>query len=400
MAKLTNKLTTKLVEHIKESGFHADGNGLYLQVSKSGSKSWAFRYQLNGKPTWHGLGSVTKPNNLQAARMAAIECKQLLKEGIDPKVHKKRLIQKNHADSIPTPTFRQCAISYIESKRSGWKNAKHCAQWKNTLETYAYPVIGELPISTIDIDHVLSVLQPIWHDKTETASRVRQRMESILSWAKVKKYRHGENPALWRGNLDQILPQRNRVQKPKHHNALHYRELPAYFKQLRQTNSISARLLAFTILNVSRIGESRDATYSEIDFISNTWIVPASRMKAGKEHHVPLTTESLAIIEELTPARRAAHDFIFPGIQAGKPISASAPLKLLKRTHPDLTVHGFRSTFRDWCAEQTTYSREVAEAALAHRIKDKAEAAYQRGNLMEKRRALALEWEQYCFSVT
>ena len=398
MAKMINKLTAKKVEHLKDRGWYADGNGLYLQVSKSGSKSWAYRYQAKGKAQWHGLGAYTKQNSLEQARIAAANCRQLRKDGIDPIAHKKLQALEKDLKEATTLTFKECAEQYIEAHEQGWKNKKHAAQWGSTLTTYAYPTIGHLPVQMIDIDLVLAVLEPIWYTKTETASRVRQRIENILDWATVRKYRQGDNPALWRGRLDKILPKRNKVQKPKHFAAMDYREVPAYFRSLRKKDTIASKALAFIILTATRNGEARAVTYAELNQNEAIWIIPDDRMKADREHRVPLSGEALKIISEMDPFKRPSDDFVFTGLKRSRPISDAALLKLVKDTHPGLTVHGFRSSFRDWCAEQTNYPREVAEAALAHSLKDKTEAAYQRGDIFDKRRMLMDAWAEFCLS--
>ncbi len=398
MAKTINKLSAKKVEHLKERGWYADGNGLYLQVSITGSKSWAYRYHSKGKQQWHGLGAYSKLNSLRKARQAAAECKQLRKDGFDPIEHKKKLALDKELDEAKSLTFKECADQYIDSHKNGWKNAKHASQWVNTLNAYAHPTIGQLPVQSIDIDLILKILEPIWYTKTETASRVRQRIENILDWAIVRNYRQGDNPALWRGRLDKILPKRNKVQKPKHFAAMDYRELPEYFRSIRAKDTIAAKTLAFTILTAARNGEARAITYEELNQDEAIWIIPDDRMKADREHRVPLTGEALAIIDEMATLKRKTDDYVFVGLKAGRPISEAAILKLVKDTHPTLTVHGFRSTFRDWCAEQTNYPREVAEAALAHSIRDKTEAAYQRGDIFEKRRKLMDSWADYCLN--
>ncbi|MBT4075094.1 MAG: tyrosine-type recombinase/integrase [Gammaproteobacteria bacterium] len=293
-------------------------------------------------------------------------------------------------------TFKTCALAYIEAHKRGWKNKKHLSQWENTLTTYTYPVIGKIAVQDVDIDLVMKILEPIWFEKTETASRVRQRIENILDWATVRKYRQGDNPALWRGRLDKLLPQRNKVQKPKHFAAMDYRELPEFFRSLRKKDTIASKALAYTILTVTRNGEARGVTRTEIDNKAQAWIIPENRMKAEREHRVPLSGEAFKIIKEMEPFKRHTDDFIFPGLAHAKPISEASLLKLVKLSHPTLTVHGFRSSFRDWCAEQTNFPREVAEAALAHIIKDKTEAAYQRGDMFEKRRKLMDLWTDYC----
>jgi len=394
MAKTVNKLTAKSVEHKKKPGWYPDGNGLYLQVSSTGSKSWVFRYQIKGKERRHGLGSVTSTNSLDRARKEAEFCWQLKKDGFDPIDYKKDINLKKDLDKAKSTTFKECALAYIDTHKHGWRNEKHESQWRNTLETYAYPTIGDLPVQTIDVDLVMKVLEPIWFIKTETASRVRQRIENILDWATVRKLRQGDNPALWRGRLDKLLPKRTKVQKTVHFAAMDYKDVPEYFQSLRAKDTLASKTLAFTILTSTRNGEARAATRSEIK--DNVWIIPDSRMKAEREHRVPLSDEAMKIIKEMEPFERQTDDLIFPGLAHTKPISEAALLRILKQTHPTLTVHGFRSSFRDWCAEQTSYPREVAEAALAHALKDKTEAAYQRGDMFEKRRKLMDSWADYC----
>jgi integrase len=281
-------------------------------------------------------------------------------------------------------TFRQCAEAYIEAHKAGWQNAKHAAQWSSTLKTYAYPVFGALPVQAVDVALVAKVLEPIWKAKTETASRLRGRIERVLDWATVRGYRQGDNPARWRGHLDQLLPARSRVQKVQHHPA-----------DLGKQESTSALALEFLILTATRTAEVIGATWSEVDLDVAVWTIPAGRMKAKKEHRVPLSKPTLAILRRLHKHR--AGEFVFMGAKPGRPISNMALFILLKRMgRSDLTVHGFRSTFRDWCAERTNFPREVAEHALAHSLPDKVEAAYQRGDLFEKRRRLMAEWGRFC----
>lgn len=398
MAREINKLTALAVRKMTKKGWHADGNGLYLQVSASGAKSWVYRYKVAGKSVWHGLGPYSKLNSLDNARKAAAECKKLRLEGIDPIEHKSNLASKKELEKSKSLTFKQCTEQYIESHKNGWRNRKHISQWTNTLTTYAFPSIGELPVQNIEIDHVLKVLEPIWYTKTETASRIRQRIESILDWATVRKYREGDNPALWRGRLDKILPKRTKVQKPTHFVAMDYRELPSYFRKLRQKETIACKALAFTILTATRNGEARQITYNELTLSDNIWVIPDGRMKAGKEHRVPLSKEALKIIDEMQKLLCKSTELVFEGAKANRPISEAALLKEVKLHSSELTVHGFRSSFRDWCAEQTNYPRELAEAALAHSLKDKTEAAYQRGDMLEKRRELMNSWADYCLN--
>jgi integrase len=397
MAKSINRLTARTVINTKKPGWYPDGAGLYLQVASPTSKTWVYRYQINGKERRHGLGSYDKNDHtLEWARREVERCKEIRNEGHDPIDYKRAQKLEKNLEEAKSTTFKECALAYIESHKRGWKNAKHESQWRNTLETYAYPVIGDLGVQDIDIGLVMDVLEPIWYQKTETASRVRQRIENILDWATVKKYRSGDNPALWRGRLDKLLPKRTKVQKPVHFAAMDYRDVPEYFQSLRKRDSVATRALAFTILTAARNGEARAVTTDEIDGSAKVWVIPDSRMKADREHRVPLSPEALKILKEMEPFQRHTDNYIFPGQARDKPISEASLLKVVKQNDSTLTVHGFRSSFRDWCAEQTSFPREVAEAALAHSVKDKTEAAYQRGDLFEKRRILMDHWAQYC----
>lgn len=397
MAKLIKQLTDLKVKKLTKTGSYPDGEGLYLQVRPSGAKDWFYRYQVGSKGKKRGLGPYPTIS-LEKAREDAHECRILRNNNIDPIEHKKTLACQEALEKTKAITFKECALAYINTHKMGWKNRKHEAQWGNTLETYAYPVIGSIAVKDVDIDLVMKILEPIWHVKTETASRVRQRIENILDWATVRKFRQGDNPALWRGRLNKLLPERNKVQKPQHFIAMDYRILPAYFQLLRLKNTVASKSLSFTILTASRSGEARLATWSEVDTNAKTWIIPDGRMKAGREHRIPLSREAIQILKEMEPFKRSTDDLIFPGLAKGKAISDASLLKLVKQTDSTLTVHGFRSSFRDWCAEHTSYPREVAEAALAHTLKDKTEAAYQRGDMFEKRRKLMESWTDYCLS--
>ena len=394
MAKLIKRLSAIKVSKANKRGWYADGEGLYLQVSATGSKSWVYRYKNAGKERWHGLGQYADDNSLEDARSAAGACRKLRREGIDPIEYKRQQVADRMLEDAKTITFKKCAKLYIESHKSGWKNSKHVSQWINTLNTYAYPFIGDIPVQKIDVSLVMKVIEPIWHEKTETASRVRQRIEKVLDWAKVRQYRTGDNPAMWRGHIENLLPKRSKVQKVQHFKALPYKEVPEYFITLRKVKTITAKALAFIILTATRNNEVREAKWSEIDIDAGIWIIPEERMKAEREHRVPLTHECLDILEEAKKFK--VNDYIFPGLRKNKPLSNQALLKLLKNDHPTLTVHGFRSSFRDWCAEMTAYPREVAEAALAHSLSNATEAAYQRGDLFVKRSKLMNAWSDYC----
>ncbi len=393
MAKTVKQLKDLQIRRFTKPGAYPDGEGLYLQVRDSGAKDWFYRYEVAGKGRKRGLGPYPTIS-LERAREDALVCRQLRKQGIDPIEHYKEIELNKDLEKAKSTTFKECALTYIDTHRHGWRNKKHESQWRNTLKTYAYPTIGDLPVQAIDIDLVMKVLEPIWFEKTETASRIRQRIENVLDWATVRKLRKGDNPALWRGRLDKLLPKRTKVQKTVHFAAMDYKDVPEYFQSLRAKDTLASKALAFTILTATRSGEARAATRSEIN--DNVWIIPDSRMKAEREHRVPLSDEAMKIIKEMEPFERQTDDLIFPGLAHAKPISEASLLKIVKQDHPTLTVHGFRSSFRDWCAEQTSYPREVAEAALAHTLKDKTEAAYQRSDMFEKRRKLMDSWADYC----
>jgi integrase len=304
----------------------------------------------------------------------------------------------SQAEAERAITFEQCAKAYVASHEAGWKNDKHRAQWHSTLKTYVYPVIGQLPVKAVDTSHVMQILEPIWTSKPETASRVRGRIEVILSWAKVREYREGENPAQWRGHLDHLLPAKGKVRKVVHHAALPYLEVPAFMKVLRQLEGFSARALEFLILTATRTNETLSATWDEIDWDRNLWTIPGSRMKAGKDHRVPLSSPAIKLLSEM--AELKINDFIFPGTKLGRPLSQMSLLMLMRRMgYGDITTHGFRSSFRDWVAECTTFPGEVAELALAHAVPNAVEAAYRRGDLLVKRQQLMRNWAGFCDGV-
>jgi len=406
MAKI-GRLTALKVSRARAPGMYADGGGLYLQVTINGrdgepAKSWIYRYMLHGKAREMGLGSLSAIS-LQDARVRVGEYRKLRHDGIDPIEARKAAREKAFLDLGKALTFKEAASKFIASHNAGWRNAKHAAQWTNTLGTYADPVMGGLSVQTIDTALVLKVLEPIWTSKPETASRLRGRIESVLDWAKVRGYRSGENPARWRGHLDKLLPARSKVRRVKHHAALAHADIPAFMEALRREEGTSARALEFTILAAARTGETLGATWAEIDLTGKVWIVPAPRMKAGREHRVPLSDRMIAILNELKAngargtSQKTPEGFVFPGGKSGKPLSNMAFLMLLRRMGRDgLTAHGFRSTFRDWVSDRTNYPGEVAEMALAHSIGDKVEAAYRRGDLFERRRRMMTDWARYC----
>ena len=393
MAKLVKRLTDLKIKQLIEPAAYPDGNGLYLQVRKSGAKDWFYRYQVDGKGRKKGLGSYPTVS-LSDARTKAQECHVLREKGVDPISHYKAVVAEQKLSEAKGLTFQECAEAYINARKAEWKNAKHHYQWHQSLNAYAYPVMGSLPVQNIDLGLVLKVLEPIWVIKTETATRVRQRIEVILDWAKVRQYREGENPARWRGHLDKILPSPNKIKTVIHQAAMDYRVLPEFYQSLWPCNKISKLALAFIIQTALRSKEVRYAEWDEFDMNDMVWTIPADRMKSNKEHRVPLTAEMCRILEL---AKVYRHDnFVFPSTKKGQGISDTAVRKQLQAEYPDLTVHGFRSSFRDWCAESTNYPRELAEKALGHVLRDKVEAAYQRGDLLEKRRDLMAGWSTYC----
>ena len=389
-------LTAKQVEKLSEPGRYGDGGGLYLQVLATGAKTWVFRFMLNGRAREMGLGGAAT-FSLAEARERARAARQLLADGADPiEAKREDALQRRMADANII-TFDKAADRYIDAHAPGWRNDKHRQQWENTLATYASPIIGDLPVSRVDTAQVLRVLQPIWTTKPETASRLRGRIESVLDWAKVQGYREGENPARWKGHLDMTLPARAKVSKVEHHAALPWREVGAFISELRGMPGTSASALEFIILTACRTSEAINAEWREFDLNAKVWTIPAARMKAGKEHIVPLSDGALRILSAMRDLSESA--FAFAG-RKGAPLSNMAGLQLLRRMgRADLTVHGFRSTFRDWAGESTAHPREVIEHALAHQLKDKAEAAYQCGSLFDKRRVLMADWAAYCDTV-
>ena len=394
MARQIQRLSARSVAAERKPGVHADGLGLYLHVSKTGAKSWIYRFMLRGKSRDMGLGGLDVVS-LSDARARALEARKLVKAGIDPIEERNSERARQAVDAASSMTFAECARAMIKSHEAGWRNAKHRSQWRNTLATYAYPVFGHLPVDSIDTGLVMQVIEPLWTTKTETASRLRGRIEAVLDWAAAREYRSGENPARWRGHLDKLLPKRDRVQRVKHHAALPYDEVAAFLQTLRSRDAVAARGLEFLIVTAARPGEVYGATWNEINLDKAVWTVPGERMKSGTEHRVPLSDRAMDLIEEMRQLRIS--DFVFPGQGQGRPLSNMAFLQLMKRMgRDDLTAHGFRSTFRDWAAECTNYPREVAEAALAHAVGSKVEAAYRRGDLFDKRRKMMQDWANYC----
>jgi integrase len=371
---------------------------LYLQVEEAAgggvTKSWLFRYMRHGRPRWHGLGPLDLVT-LAEAREAALACRKMLRDGVDPIDAKRAERMQARIASASAMTFKDCAERYISAHRAGWRNDKHAGQWEATLQTYAYPVFGALPVAAIDTALVMKALEPIWTDKPETASRVRGRIESVLDWATVRQFRAGDNPGRWRGHLQKILPARAKVRAVNHHAALPYADVPGFMAELRDQHGTAARCLEFVILTAARTGEAIGAKWSEIDFAAKLWRVPAERMKASKEHVVPLSDRAIEILNGLP----RTGDFVFAGARERRPLSNTAMLMLMRRMgRGDLTTHGFRSTFKDWASETTSHADIVSEMALAHTIPEKVQKAYRRGDLLTKRTRLTRDWGRYCAS--
>jgi integrase len=394
MARKMERLTALAVSRSKAPGYYPDGSGLYLHVTMSGARSWVYRFMLHGRAREMGLGPLPD-TSLAEARGSAMEFRKLRREGIDPIEWRKAARSRAKLEAAKSITFDQCANAYIKAHRAGWRNAKHGDQWRNTLATYASPVFGSLPVQGIDLGLVMRVLEPIWSEKPETAGRLRGRIENILDWAAVHGYRTGENPARWRGHLDKLLPQQSKIARVEHHAALAFAEIGAFMALLRAQEGTAARALEFAILTAARTKEVLGARWGEVNMADAVWTIPAERMKAGREHRIPLSGACIVVLEAMKPLRNG--EFLFPGMRSGKPLSNMSMLMLLRRIgRGDLTTHGFRSSFRDWAAERTKFPPEIAEMALAHVVGNKVEAAYRRGDLFEKRRKLGDAWAAHC----
>ena len=391
-------------------GMHADGDGLYLHVHATGTRSWIYRYQHEGKRREMGIGGFPVVS-LADARLRAVAIRSGLKgTGTDPLAARRAAAEQARAalaaEAPPKViTFADVARDYIRVHRASWQNAKHAEQWESTLRTYAEPVFGTTPVDAIDRELVLGALIPIWAEKTETATRVRSRIELVLNYARGRGLRTGENPAVWRGNLDAVLPKPRKVTAIVHHPALPYERMPAFLAALRRRTGLGARSLEFAILTAARTGEVRGARWSEIDMQARLWLVPAPRMKARREHRVPLSAAVLALLKALPKV--AGEDLVFPGMRRGTPLSNMAmaahvramnePVPVfVSRTNEPVVPHGFRSSFRDWAAEVTHYPHEIAELALAHAVGSKVEAAYRRGDMFDKRRQMMDDWADWC----
>jgi integrase len=388
-----NRLSAPAVARNTKPGLYSDGGGLYLQITVAGVKSWLFRYMRNGKARGMGIGPLHTVT-LAEARTKALNCRRQLLDDIDPLDERQAKQAEKKIVTAKTMTFNACADAYIEAHRAGWKNVKHAAQWESTLDTYAGPFFGDLSVAAVDTALVMKALEPIWTTKNETAARLRGRIESVLDWATVRGYRMGENPARWKGHLDHLLAKPSKVKKVVHHPALPYAEMPAFMQFLRGENGTVYYALQLLILTVTRTNELLHARWDEIDMTNKIWVIPARRMKAEREHRIPLSKPAMVILK--AQQEDAEGNYVFPGRRDGMPMSNMVFLQLLKRIErTDITVHGFRSTFRDWVGETTNYPREVAEAALAHNVKNKVEAAYARGDLFVKRAKMMQDWANY-----
>lgn len=390
------KLSALKVARVSKPGKYGDGNGLYLQVTKQLVKSWIFRYTINGGERYMGLGAVHTVG-LVDARQEARKARLLLSKGIDPLQAKEEAAAQVRATKLSNKTFSECVTEYILTHKASWKSKKHEKQWTATLESYACPHFGKMNVREINTALVLKALNPIWKTKTETATRLRERIERVLSWAATLGYREGENPARWHGHLQELLPKPSKLKTVEHHPALAHQHIGDFYRRLAAEKGVAARALQLTILTACRTSEVILARWQEIDLERRVWIIPGERMKGGREHRVPLVPESAAILRRLEGQDPT---WVFPGAKEGKPLSNMAMLNVLKRMgRSNLTVHGFRSTFRVWGAEQTTYPKEMLELALAHAVGTAVEVAYQRSDLFERRRALMKDWALYCSAI-
>ncbi len=391
MAQTLYRLTAKSVISEKVPGRHADGGNLYLSVSKTGSKSWSFFYRHNGRMREMGLGSINAVG-LAEAREKAAAARNDLANGIDP------LVKKHAARNRPgAKTFGEVAEEYIAAHAPDWRNSKHQDQWKSSLTQHA-SALWKKPVDQIQTPDVVAVLDPIWLTIAETARRVRGRIETVLDSARAKGLRAGENPARWRGHLDHFLAKKKK--RPKNQPSMDFGDVPAFLARLRTKEGVAAVALQFSILTAARSGEVRGATWSEFDLENGLWTIPAERMKAGREHRVPLAHRAREIIEAQKPEKPQPNGFVFPGARSGSPLSDMSLTAVLRRMdRADVTAHGFRSSFREWAGDKTNFPREIAEAALAHQVGDKVERAYRRGDALEKRAKLMDAWSSYCSSV-
>lgn len=394
MTAKAKELTALAVQMMRKPGMHFVGgvSGLALNVLKTGGRTWVLRAMIGGKRRDMGLGGYPDLS-LAEAREAARAARAKIREGIDPIDERKAARIALYAAQGKLKTFEECAEEFVSTHETAWKNPKHRQQWRNTLANYVYPKIGRLAVQDVGLTHVMAILEPIWQTKTETAKRVRGRLEDVLDWAITREYRSGPNPAQWRGYLDKLLPSPGKVGKRKHFAALPFAEMGAFMARLRTMDGVGARALEFAILTAARSGEVRGATWAEIDLEGRVWTIPAERMKAGKEHRVPLSGAAIALLAALP--HMAGTDLVFASSK-GTPLSDMTLTALLRRMEAKATAHGFRSTFRDWASELTDYPHDVCEMALAHTVESKVEAAYRRGDLFERRKAMMTDWAAFC----
>lgn len=395
MPKIAKELSNLAVSKIKTKGRHAVGGvpGLHLLVSETQARSWILRIKIDSKRRDIGLGSYSELS-LSDARDLAREYRKNVIAGIDPLSKRRAIKSQLQAQHAGEKSFKECAEAYIQAKSSEWKNPKHHQQWKNTLATYAFPHIGHLQVSDIQVQHVLACLDPIWKSKNETANRLRGRIESVLAYATARKYRTGDNPAQWKNHLDAILPAPSKIQNVQHHKSMPFKDVGAFLVNLQKKRGITPQALQFLILTAARSGEIRGATWDEIDFDARVWTIPANRMKAGKEHRVPLSKQAIMILKALPKIE--ASPYIFPAPRGGQ-LTDMALTEIMRGMGWEYVPHGFRSSFRDWVGETTEYSRELAEQALAHTLKSKVEAAYRRGDALTKRDAMMQAWADYLY---
>lgn len=397
MPKIAKELSALQVSRLTEPGHHSVGGvtGLYLYVTSTGARSWVLRTVISGKRRHMGLGAFPSVT-LAMARDKARTARSVVEAGADPIATRQKAVSRLKAEQLSAVTFESASKAYIDAHGDIWKNPKHRAQWSATLTTYAFPVIGGLQTAHVTQSHVLAVLEPIWKTKNETAARLRGRIEAVLDWATVRGYREGENPARWKGRLDKLLPAPGKIQKTIHRKALPIDAVPQFLRDLRDKEGMAARALEFVVLTAARSGEVRGATWNEIDLDAAVWVIPGDRMKAGREHRVPLCTHSVELLKKLPKFVGSEHVFPSP---RGKVLSDMALLAVMRRMEVDAVPHGFRSTFRDWVGERTDYPRELAEQALAHTLESKVEAAYRRGDALEKRRTMMQSWGDFAYIV-
>lgn len=397
MPKKIEPMPAVAVARLIKPGKYAVGGvpGLYLEVEKSGSRHWTLRVMVGGQRRHIGLGGLPEVS-LASARDKAKSVKYIIEAGSDP-VEERQARRRKLAEAARRKiTFQEAARRYHAAKKAEFKNEKHSKQWISSLEQNVYPVLGKIPVSDIELAHIVDVLTPLWTTKTETASRLRQRIEAVLSWSTVSGYRKGENVARWKGNLDAILPKPGKVAKVKHHRALPWNKVGGFMAALRKRQGMSARCLEYAILTACRSGEVRHAVWSEIDMEAKVWTIPPERMKAGREHRVPLSDTAINLLKELP--RFEGVEYVFPAPRGGA-LSDMALSMLLRKMKIEAVPHGFRSTFRDWCSENTAFANEVVEMSLAHAIGNKVEKAYRRGDLFGKRRRLMDAWSKFCDTI-